>query len=284
MTKVVLACVDGSQYVASVCDHASWVARQLNQPVELLHTQIAQHDYLVPADFGSAVGMAVSAELLEKLTEMDEARSKLEQQKGRMVLDHAAALVAAHGVSATTRQEWGGLVDVLTELESRASVVLIGKRGETAQQAANHLGSNLERVVRSSQIPVLVCARDFAPIERLVLAYDDGASARKALDYITQSPLFVGVEVHLIYVGTDNSETRVMLNEAAAVLTNAGRTVHTHITAGTADYAITEYVVLHNIQLIVMGAYSHSPLRNFFVGSTTSAILQSAPVSVLLFR
>lgn len=284
MTNVVLACVDGSQYMTSVCDHASWAARQLNQPVELLHTQIAQHDYLVPADFGSAVGMAVSAELLEKLTEMDEARSKLELQKGRVVLDHAATLVAARGVSATTRQEWGGLVDVLAELESNASLVLIGKRGETAQQAANHLGSNLERVVRAAQVPVLVCARDFAPIERLVLAYDDGASARKALEYIAQSPLFTGVEVHLIYVGTDNPETRVMLKEAATVLTKAGRTAHTHIAAGAADHVITEYVVLHNIQLIVMGAYSHSPLRNFFVGSTTSAILQSAPVSVLLFR
>jgi len=161
---------------------------------------------------------------------------------------------------------------------------LIGKRGETAQQAANHLGSNLERVVRAAQVPVLVCARDFAPIERLVLAYDDGASARKALEYIAKSPLFAGVEVHLIYVGTDNPETRVMLKEAATVLTKAGRTAHTHIASGTADHAITEYVVLHNIQLIVMGAYSHSPLRNFFVGSTTSAILQSAPVSVLLFR
>lgn len=284
MTNVVLACVDGSQYMTSVCDHASWAAQQLGQGVQLLHTQVAQHDYLVPADFGSAVGMAVSAELLEKLTEMDEARSQLEQQKGRVVLDHAAALVSARGVSATTRQEWGGLVDVLAELESGASIVLIGKRGETAQQAANHLGSNLERVVRAAQVPVLVCARDFAPIERLVLAYDDGASARKALEYIAKSPLFAGVEVHLIYVGTDNPETRVMLKEAATVLTKAGRTAHTHIASGTADHAITEYVVLHNIQLIVMGAYSHSPLRNFFVGSTTSAILQSAPVSVLLFR
>jgi nucleotide-binding universal stress UspA family protein len=282
--KVVLACVDGSQYMTSVCDHASWASRQLGQPVLLLHTQVEQHDFLVPNDFGSAVGMAVSAELLEKLTEMDEARSKLEQQKGRVVLVHAAEQVSAQGVTVSTRQEWGSLVDVLAELEPTASIVLIGKRGETAQHAANHLGSNLERVVRSAQVPVLVCARDFSPVERLIIAYDGGTSARKALEYIAQSPLFGGVAVHLIYVGTDNPETQGMLSEAAAVLTKAGRTAHTHIAAGAADQVITDYVVLHNIQLIVMGAYSHSPLRNFFVGSTTSAILQSAPVSVLLFR
>jgi nucleotide-binding universal stress UspA family protein len=284
MTKVVLACVDGSQYMTSVCDHASWVARQLTQSVLLVHTQVAQHDFLVPNDFGSAVGMAVSAELLEKLTEMDEARSKLEQQKGRVVLAHASALVSGQGVTVSTRQEWGGLVDVLGELEGDASLVLIGKRGETAQHAANHLGSNLERVVRTSQVPVLVCTREFNPIERVVLAYDGGASSHKALEYIAQSPLFAGVEIHLIYVGTDNPETQGMLNEAVAVLTKVGRTAHTHIAPGSAEHVITEYVVLHNIQLIVMGAYSHSPLRNFFLGSTTSAILQSAPVSVLLFR
>jgi nucleotide-binding universal stress UspA family protein len=284
MTKVVLACVDGSQYMTSVCDHASWAARQLAQSVLLLHTQVEQHDFLVPNDFGSAVGMAVSAELLEKLTEMDEARSQLEQQKGRVVLAHAAELVGAQGMTVSTRQEWGSLVDVLATLEGDASLVLIGKRGETAQHASNHLGSNLERVVRAAQVPVLVCTRDFSPVERVVLAYDDGSSARKALEYIAHNPLFAGVEVHLIYVGTDNPETQGMLHGAATVVTQTGRTVHTHIASGSAEDAITEYVLLHNIQLIVMGAYSHSPLRNFFVGSTTSAILQSAPVSVLLFR
>lgn len=284
MTNVVLACVDGSQYMTSVCDHASWAARKLSQHVLLLHTQVEQHDFLVPNDFGSAVGMAVSAELLEKLTEMDEARSQLEQQKGRVVLAHAAELVGAQGMTVSTRQEWGSLVDVLTELEGDASLVFIGKRGETAQHAANHLGSNLERVVRTAQVPVLVCTRDYRPIERILLAYDDGVSAHKALEYIATNPLFTGVDVHIMYVGTDNAETRAMLNEAATRITHAGLTAHTHIAAGAAEQAITEYVVLHTIQLIVMGAYSHSPLRNFFVGSTTSAILQSAPVSVLLFR
>lgn len=282
--KVVLACVDGSQYMTSVCDHASWAARQRAQPVLLLHTQVEQHDFLVPNDFGGPVGMAVSAELLEKLTEMDEVRSQLEQQKGRVILAHAVEHVSAQAVTVSTRQEWGSLVDVLNKLESTASIVLIGKRGETAQHAANHLGSNLERVVRSAQVPVLVCARDFSPVEQVLIAYDDGASARKALEYIAHDPLFAGVAVHLIYVGTDNPETRTMISTAATAVARAGRTVHTHIASGVADQVITEYVVLHNIQLIVMGAYSHSPLRNFFVGSTTSAILQSAPVSVLLFR
>lgn len=284
MTKVVLTCVDGSQYLESVCQHAVWTSQRLNNGVQLLHTQVAQHDYLVPADFGSAVGMAVSAELLEQLTEIDEARSQLEQKKGRVILDHAQQIFTAAGVPVAVEQRWGGLVDALVALESNAELVVIGKRGETAQHAANHLGSNLERVVRSSVVPVLVCARDFHAVERVVLAFDGGASAHKALEYIAQSPLFAGVEVHLLYVGTDNPETRIMLSEAATALTKAGRTAHTHITQGSAENAITEYVMMHNIQLIVMGAYSHSPLRNFFVGSTTSAILQSAPVSVLLFR
>jgi hypothetical protein len=60
--------------------------------------------------------------------------------------------------------------------------VVIGKRGEATDFAKGHLGSNLERVARSSRKPILVAARAFRPITRFLIAYDGGASANKALE------------------------------------------------------------------------------------------------------
>jgi len=38
------------------------------------------------------------------------------------------------------------------------------------------------------------------------------------------------------------------------------------------------------IDLFVMEAYGHSPLRNMLVGSTTTQMIRSGQMSVLLFR
>ncbi|HSP25858.1 MAG TPA: universal stress protein [Saliniramus sp.] len=45
----------------------------------------------------------------------------------------------------------GDLVEALQEYERDCDLVIIGKRGEAADFAKLHLGSNLERVVRSSR-------------------------------------------------------------------------------------------------------------------------------------
>ena len=50
--------------------------------------------------------------------------------------------------------------------ETDAALIVIGKRGEGADFAKLHLGSNLERVVRAMHKPVLVASRAFKPVER----------------------------------------------------------------------------------------------------------------------
>jgi nucleotide-binding universal stress UspA family protein len=40
----------------------------------------------------------------------------------------------------------------------------------------------------------------------------------------------------------------------------------------------------HDIDILIMGAYSHSPLRSLFLGSKTSDLLRSAGIPTLLLR
>jgi nucleotide-binding universal stress UspA family protein len=39
-----------------------------------------------------------------------------------------------------------------------------------------------------------------------------------------------------------------------------------------------------HIDLLVMGAYGHSAIRQFIVGSTTTAMIRTVKIPVLLFR
>ena len=47
---------------------------------------------------------------------------------------------------------------------------------------------------------------------------------------------------------------------------------------------IAEQVKSEAIDLLVVGAYGHSHLREFFVGSTTTKMVRNSPVSVLMFK
>ena len=70
-----------------------------------------------------------------------------------------------------------------SERESGAELVVIGKRGEAADFARLHLGSNLERVLRGAPAGA-GGARAFRPIKRFLVAFDGGPSVTKALDHL----------------------------------------------------------------------------------------------------
>ena len=108
----------------------------------------------------------------------------------------------------TTRLRQGDVVEAIGEIEGAARVIVIGKRGEAADFAKGHLGSNLERIVRAAHRPVFVAARAFKPIERVLVAYDGGASAMKAVDHIARSPLFAETRDHRRSVGSETPGSR----------------------------------------------------------------------------
>ena len=53
---------------------------------------------------------------------------------------------------------------------------------------------------------------------------------------------------------------------------------------GVADNEISTYVEGRGINLLIMGAYGHSRIRQLIIGSTTTAMIRHCKVPVLLFR
>ena len=140
--------------------------------------------------------------MLKELVTLEEAKNRLAREKGKVILEAARRHLAAAGVSEiTVEQQHGELVETVLRMEAGADLVVIGKRGESAELAEQHLGPNLERVIRTSIRPILVASRQFSPIERLLIAFDGGPSARKAVAFAVGDPLLRGVECHLLMVG-----------------------------------------------------------------------------------
>ncbi len=280
-----IAFIDGSTYSESVCDHAAWIAKRTDAQVEIMHILGRRSISSAPGNLSGSIGLGARSALLEKLAESDAQAAKLAQERGRLILQESKARIEATGVAdVETRLRNADIVETIQEYEDGADVIVIGKRGEAADFAKLHLGSNLERVVRSSSRPILVASRAFKPIEKVLIAFDGGASVTKAVDFIANLKGFDGLDFRLLSVGTETAETRRKIESARDVLRDAGYIADARIEPGEPEKVIAEMADAGETDLLVMGAYGHSRIRNLIIGSTTTEMIRSCKIPVMLFR
>ena len=283
--SVILAATDGSTYATSVYHYAAWAAKKLGTKVAVLHLLDPRHDEPVKADLSGTIGLGARSALMEELVELEGARARLMKKRGQAILDHAAQWLGEAGLTdVETEQRHERLSDFIESEQCKADLVVLGKRGNHADYAKGHLGSNLERVVRSCRHPVLVASVAQREMKRFVLAYDGGSSARKALEFAVANPLLRGMQCHLIHVGEGSSGFGGQMAEAEEYLRGAGFEVTAKILPGDPAAVISDVVGKSDIDLLVMGAYSSSGIRRFFVGSTTSALIRGVKIPLLLLR
>jgi nucleotide-binding universal stress UspA family protein len=280
--KRVLICSDGSAYSQVCCEYAAWLAGRTECRFEVLYvTDLRQFEVPMIADLSGSLGVQPYQAILGKLQE-------LEQEKSKVVLQEAARFFAerAPSVEVTTSHRTGFLVDCLSDFEKGADIVMLGKRGENANFATEHLGSTMERVVRASKKPCLVTSRAFKAVERVLLAFDGGKSGRRALEFLETDDTLRGLELHVVIVAAREAEEASLatLREAEERLTVAGFKPVCQMMHGIPEDEIADYIEAKAINLIIMGAYGHSRIRHLVIGSTTAEMMRQCRVPVLLFR
>jgi nucleotide-binding universal stress UspA family protein len=280
----VIACIDGSSITLAVCDYAAWASRRLDAPLEFLHV-LGRSEYPIPADLSGNLGLGGRDALLQELAELDEKRSRVALEQGRLMLDAARARAIADGVpNPTSRQRHGELVDTLIEFEHDIRLLVMGRQGEHGDSAGEHIGSHLENVVRTLHRPILVIPSDYTEPQRILIAFDGSATTRKAVEMVAASPLFRGLPCHVVMVGADKPEAREQLDWARTTLEKSGFEVTASLLSGQVEEILCAYRTEHAIDLIVMGAYGHSKIREFLVGSTTTKLIRQSRVPLLLLR
>lgn len=282
MTDKIVALVDGSIYSQSVCRNAAWISARTGASVALLH--VLGRRETASSDLSGTIALGARSALLEELATLDAQRAKLAQKRGRAILEDAHAILAEADVDAAMRLRNGDLLETVAEAEKEASLLVIGKRGEAADFARLHLGSNLERIVRSATRPVFVAARGFRPVARVLIAFDGGPSAMRAVEHVARAPLFAGLDMRILTVGPESAELRRGLARAEAALTAGGHAPRADLVAGQPERVIAETVERDAIDLLVMGAYGHSRIRAMIIGSTTGEMIRACKVPVMLFR
>ena len=287
--KKILLCSDGSTFAENTYRYGAWFATQLKaEEVDVLCvTDVRGQQTTSKQNLSGSIGIDASENLLERLVELEHEKAKINHQRAKLVLQAAAKALKAEGVERINLlHETGFLVDCLEKFEASCDLVVLGKRGEAAEFASGHLGANLERIVRSSHKPCLVTSRHFKPIERILIAYDGSPSSQKILQFIADSSIFVGLELHIVTVAKSAAdETAIAQIESVKQwLKKAGFKSVCSVIEGHSEQAISNYVAEQDINLLLMGAYGHSRIRHLVIGSTTAQMLRSSHIPVLLFR
>lgn len=281
----VLACVDQSGFASCVADYAAWAAKRMGAPLELLHVIDRQPEVANDSDHSGAIGMDAQEHLLSELTTQDEMRTRAAKERGRIFLNRLRERAVAAGVdSPDVRQRYGVLKETLVEQEEQVRLFVLGRRGESAEATLRDLGRNVEQVVRALHKPILAVTEEFKEPKRVLLAYDGSPVTRRGVQMVAASPLFRGLPIHLLMSSKESAEARKQLQWAQTTLELAGFDAQVSLVPGDAESLIAKAVREQEIDLLIMGAYAHSPLRSLFLGSKTSDLLRSSRVPVLLLR
>ncbi|WP_281506088.1 universal stress protein [Chromohalobacter nigrandesensis] len=277
MTRQIFSCVGGrSPFIESVCDATAWASNRLAVPSTLLNVIEKERTQSPKTNKEDA--------LREKMDTLDKQRIELMHEHAQQIMKEAMTRLEDHSVAdANSRIREGNLIDILEGLDDEMRMMVIGKRGDTSLNG--HLGSRLEQVIRVVRHPVLVVQQTFTQPRRIMLAFDGSVSTVKGVRMVAESPLLNGIECDVVMIGGDTDEHREQMEWARNTLEDGHVPVRTHLTkANNTTEALKQHALDNDVDMMVMGAYGHSRLRHWLVGSTTTEMLLNSPCAMLVLR
>lgn len=283
MNKII-TCIDGSTLSDDVCHAGVWVANKLNKTLLLLHA-VEKSTTLPAKNLSGAIGLGARTALLIEMASLDEQRSKVALALGKEVLDHAFQLAAQQGCQSIEKtQRHGGLVEAIKDLEKDARLIVLGRLGEDHKQNFKMLGSHLEQVIRQVKTPVLIVNQDFVEPKSFMLAYDGREIADKAVNKIVEGGLLQGLTCHLVTVKNKQSKLQEKFKRTQDMLTEQGYEVKSSFLEGNIFESLEKYKQEQAVDMLVMGAFSHSKLATVFLGSNTLKMIEHTQLPLLILH
>jgi nucleotide-binding universal stress UspA family protein len=281
MINRILLCVDGSQYSLTAGDYALQLAEKIGANVDALHVldiRMIEGPYI--ADLGGALGAQPYLALFPQI-------QMIQKEKSELIMKTLKDKFEGRSVALECEVVSSHLVPEVLEREKTADLVIIGKRGEHSPENADLLGPSVEWIVRRSVKPCLVTPWRVKSLERVLAAYDGSDHARKAismaLDLVKAMKLTLAVTA-VCPPGESAADWQRILDEGVRLVEESGVEVTPFLLHGYPADQITHFCSDSEFDLLVIGAYGHTRIREFLLGSTTFQILLNAEIPVFLIR
>ncbi|MCR4438942.1 MAG: universal stress protein [bacterium] len=278
MVKRILLPVDGSEYTNSVVKHGIDLARRFGARVRLLSVvDVRVFEWVL------SVGADGFVPVLPAPGYQEESR-KLLEKKAQAVLDKCARALESEGIPHEAETLGGSPVEIICERANLVDLIIMGNRGEYARWATTMLGATLEAVTRHVSKPIMIVQQRFRNVQRMLAAYDGSEHANRALQLAGFFAEYLGAKITVVHVSDDRELSTRICAEGVHYLQAYRAEVDSAWLSGRPDAAVIDLAAKGKYDLIVMGAYGHSRIREAILGSTTVQIMRKSPVPVLMVK
>jgi nucleotide-binding universal stress UspA family protein len=202
-------------------------------------------------------------------------------------LDQFAEQCDSRGISCSTETKTGIPNEIISQSAVAHDIVIVSRTGyNPTANTKETIDSLVAPVIRSSVRPVLVAGTEFqeeSEISNILVAYDGSSHSARALLVAAELAARPGTNCTLVTVVPSEDSSGEILAPAEAFLAHHGVIPKKQIEVSSKPSSIISGLVASgDIDLLIMGAYGHSPIREVLFGSTTERILSHCSVNVIL--
>jgi nucleotide-binding universal stress UspA family protein len=203
-------------------------------------------------------------------------------------LDRFAGACSEKGLSCSTEVKTGIPGDVIAREAIAHDVVVMSRTGYSriTKSEDRMIDPLLSSVIRGSIRPILVAGRKFASggaVRSLMVAFDGSIHAARALTVAVELGAAFGIECTLTTVAPSEESGLEIMEPADSFLCHHGLKPKKKVVIGSRpSELLCEIVGAAGSDILIMGAYGHSPIREMLFGSTTERILSHCEATVIL--
>ncbi len=275
--KSILVPVDFSiqaQYAAQV---AASIAKKTNSKIFLLHMLELPTGVIDPTSFGMTNNAPTALLFLKRAHEKFEEFKKLPFLEGLEVEDSVNFHKAYEGILEESQKQ-------------KVDLIVMGSQGASGLEEIL-IGSNTEKVVRNSEIPVLVVKNDIKDfkIENIVFASNFNIENRSAFQRILDFTLLFNAQLHLLKINTiNNFETTKDSSEAIRNFID-GFDLGDDFTLNiyndvSVESGVLNFSKLIDADVIVLNTHGRKGLAYLFNGSIGEDLTNHANLPVVTFK
>ncbi len=269
MIRRILTPLDPSDYTKSALQYALYIAKRQNN-AEIIGTAVLDMEGIEKSIGPVAAGALYWAEHLEK-HKLEEAKERIER-----LLNMFRDACLKEGVPYKTTETQGNPAKQILFESIFYDLVVIGLRTYYHFETQPTHGDSLDKILEHTITPILAVPKNFAPIKKVLVAFDGSPLAARALQRFTHLARPGDFEFLIISSDEDINKAHYYLNQAKAYLKAYQiKNVRTEWTAENIQEVIRDRY-LDWADLIVLGAHAHGFIKDIFVGSLTKYLIDKA--------